>query len=45
MRKVKILIAVAIMLVSSSFLVAQSENNVKNLNYDRRYTYVIQIAR
>lgn len=44
MRKVKILIAVAIMLLSSSFLVAQSENNVKNLNYDRRYRFDIELA-
>ena len=44
MKKVKALIIAAVMLVCGSSLSAQSENEVKNLNYDRGYRFDIELS-
>ena len=44
MKKVKALIIAAVMLACGSSLNAQSENDVKNLNYDRGYRFDIELS-
>ena len=44
MKKVKVLIIAAIMIALGNQLNAQSKNDVKNLNYDRGYTFDVELS-
>lgn len=44
MKKVKVLIIAAIMIALGNQLNAQSKNDVKNLNYDRVYTFDVELS-